>query len=244
MAREDRGRRVDLMGVRSVWLPVWVAVPLLCFGLASLALAGTWAVLVRAPEERVMGLSQKIFYFHVPSAIAAYSGFVLVGLSSAAYLWTRRRFYDQWAHAGAEVGVVFTLIVLVTGPIWGRPAWGVWWSWDPRLTSTLILFLIYLGALVLRGSIPDPDRAARLCAVLGILGLVDIPIIHKSVEWWGGIHPGPLLKSGGLGPEMKQAFFVMFAAWMALFSGLVLLRVRLRVLEDVAAERRAEGGAA
>jgi len=225
-------------------LPLRRSLPtIIALGLA-LVLVGIWMVFFFAQTEASMGLVQKIFYIHVPSAWVGYMAFGIVAGMSGGYLISRKRWWDQFAYAAAEGGVVFTLLVLITGPIWARPVWGVWWSWDPRLTLTLILWLIYVGYLILRHSIPDPDRAARFCAVLGILGILDIPIIHFSVKWWRGIHPQAVVMNpeqglgSGLTPEMLSTLGVMMAGWTCLFWALFILAYRLRVLEDVSAERR------
>lgn len=233
----------------SLWSQIAHIVPLrksfsffLVLGL-GFCLTGVWAVFSHAQVENSMGLVQKIFYFHVPSAWAGYMGFLWVSILSVGYLITRKQWWDQFAYAAAEVGVLFTFLVLVTGPIWAKPAWGVWWSWDPRLTLTLILFMIYLGYLILRRSIPDQERAARFCAVLGIVGVLDIPIIHFSVKWWRGIHPQSVVmntESGlgsGLTGEMLSALILMMAGWTCIFWLLFILRYRIRVLEDISIQK-------
>ncbi|HYI43990.1 MAG TPA: cytochrome c biogenesis protein CcsA [Actinomycetota bacterium] len=180
---------------------------------------------------------QRIFYFHVPAAWAAYLSFAVVFLGSVAYLRTGVRRWDLLAHAAAELGVVFTTIVLVTGPIWARPVWGTWWQWDARLTSALVMWLTYVGYLFLRSLAEDPSRAGRLAAVVGIVGLVNVPIVHFSVRWWRTLHPqGPtpsdLAGESGLGSPELLAFFASLIAFTLLFSWLLAVRVRLGHLED------------
>jgi len=189
---------------------------------------------VVAPIEEKMGVIQKIFYFHVPSAFMAFLGVGLCAVMSVLYLLTRERRFDLVAHASAELGVVFCTIVLVTGPIWARPVWGVWWTGEVRLTSTLILWLIYVGYLLLRQNAENREQAARWAAITGIVGALDMPIIYKSVEWWRGLHPKVLKISGGGGlePAMGRAFVVCLVAFLLLFVSLLVERVRLGLLQD------------
>ena len=158
----------------------------------------------------------------------------LCALCSALYLWKRDRRLDLLAHASAEIGVLFFTIVLLTGPIWARPVWGVWWTGEARLTSTLVLWLLYAGYLILRQSAESPDQAARFCAVLGIVGALDIPIIYYSVGWWRGLHPRVLKVSGGQGldPAMGRALALCSVTFILLFVLLLLLRVRIGRLQD------------
>src|SRR5262245_22650207 len=163
-------------------------------------LAALYLIFCVAPTEATMGDVQRIFYFHVPCAWVAYGGFFTVAIASGVYLATRRPGADQLAHAAAEVGVVFCTLVLVTGPIWARPIWGVWWTWDPRLTMTLILWAIYVAYLMLRAFGGPEEGVRRYAAVLGIVGVLDIPIIRVSVRLLRGIHPSVLTqKEGGSG---------------------------------------------
>ena len=189
---------------------------------------------VFAPIEEKMGVIQKIFYFHVPSAIMAFLGVGLCAVMSVLYLMTRERRWDLVAHASAELGVVFCTIVLITGPIWARPVWGVWWTGEVRLTSTLILWLIYVGYLLLRQNAENREQAARWAAITGIVGALDMPIIYKSVEWWRGLHPRVFKVSGGGGlePAMGRAFVVCLVAFTLLFICLLVERVRLGRLQD------------
>src|SRR2546422_1161966 len=186
------------------------------------------------PTEEKMGVVQRIFYFHVPSAMAGFLGVVLCAICSALYLWTRDRRLDRVAHASAELGVLFFTIVLLTGPIWARPVWGVWWTGEVRLTSTLVLWLLYAGYLLLRQSSESPEQGARFCAVIGLVGALDVPIIYYSVEWWRGLHPRVLKMSGGQGldPAMAKTLALCSATFILLFFLLLLQRVRLGRLQD------------
>jgi heme exporter protein C len=191
----------------------------------------------REAQAAMGGQLQRIFYFHVPAAWLAYLAFAIVFVSSIAYLRTSARGWDLLAQASAELGVIFTSLVLITGPIWARPVWGTWWQWDARLTSTLVLWLTYVGYLFLRGLVTEPGRAGRLAAVVGIVGFVDVPIVHFSVNWWRTLHPiGPtpadLQRESGLGSPELLAFFAALIAFTLLFAWLLALRVRLGRLAD------------
>jgi heme exporter protein C len=205
---------------------------------ALLALALAFIFLVaREAQASMGGQLQRIFYIHVPSAWLAYLGFAIVFVASIAYLRTGARRWDLVAHSAAEVGVIFTTLVLITGPIWARPVWGTWWQWDARLTSTLVLWLVYAGYLFLRALATDRTRAGRLAAVVGIVGFINVPIVHFSVEWWRTLHPvGPSVadptRSSGLGAPELLAFFTALAAFTLLFAWLLALRVRLGRLSD------------
>ena len=189
---------------------------------------------VVAPTEGTMGVVQRIFYFHVPSAEMAFLGVGLSALFSALYLYSKRRIVDIMAETSAELACLFCTIVLVTGPIWARPVWGVWWTGEVRLTSTLVLWIILVGYLLLRRSAEDREQAARWGAIAAIVGALDVPIIYKSVEWWRGLHPKVLKVSGGggLDPVMAQALLITSVAFLVLFAALFMARVRLGLLEE------------
>ena len=193
-----------------------------------------------APVEVVQGIHQRIFYIHVPIAWIAFLAFFVVFVASAAYLRTRRRSWDRLARASAEVGVVFTTLVLITGALWGRPIWGTWWTWDPKLTTTLVLWFIYVGYLMLRTYVAEPERAARSCAVVGLVGFVDVPIVYFSTTWWRALHPGPMIvRSDGpaLPPGMLWVFFLSLIAFNALYVYLVAQRVRVEQLKEMLLDR-------
>ncbi|HJQ85347.1 MAG TPA: cytochrome c biogenesis protein CcsA [Candidatus Binatia bacterium] len=210
-------------------------------------LAALWLVFMAVPTEREMGVVQRIFYFHVASAWVAFLGFFLVAGASAVYLWNGSAKADRLAAAAAEVGVLFCTLVLVTGPIWARPIWGVWWTWDPRLTMTVILWAIYASYLMLRAFGGDDDAVRRYAAVLGIVGVLDIPIIMVSVRLLRGIHPAVITRTqGGSGlvdPWMRAGLLVSAVALVLLAVWLMQLRVRgARLAEEIAALRRRATG--
>ncbi len=181
-----------------------------------------------APIEGQMGIVQKIFYFHVPSAVSSYLGFGLCGVASIFYLLKPSKWADRAARAGAEVGVVFGIAVLITGPLWGYKSWGTFWEWEPRLTSLLLTFLIYTSYLLLRQFGGEGDAARKVGAVMGVLGLVGIGIIRISVSLWGGLHPQVVTgKGGGLHPDMVPAFAMGMISFLMLSALLILLRMRL-----------------
>ncbi|MGI8774946.1 MAG: cytochrome c biogenesis protein CcsA [Actinomycetota bacterium] len=183
------------------------------------------------------GPLQRIFYFHVPAAWVAYLAFALVFIGSIAYLRTANRQWDLLAHGSAEIGVIFTSIVLITGPIWARPVWGTWWQWDARLTSAFVMWLTYVGYLFLRSLAEDPKGIGRPAAVLGIVGFLNVPIVHFSVHWWRTLHPsGPtpanLAEGSGLGSQELLAFFTALVAFTLLFAWLLALRVEVGRMAD------------
>lgn len=201
------------------------------------ALAGTalvvvqlWLIWFWVPTEALQGVVQRIFYLHVPSAWVAFMAFFIVALCSAMYLWLRDDRFDRAAVSAGEGGLIFTTIVLVTGPLWGKVAWGAWWVWDARLTLTLLLWFIYVGYFMVRSATDDPERGKRFAAVVGIVGAVDIPLIHLSVLWFRTQHPQPVvLRVDGptLDPAMGVVLAVGFLAFTLLFFGLLTLRYRL-----------------
>ncbi|MEE9298430.1 MAG: heme ABC transporter permease CcmC [Acidimicrobiia bacterium] len=189
------------------------------------------------PPDAVQGDLQRIMYVHVPSAWLAYLSFTVTLIGSVTYLVTRRMRWDHLAGAAAEVGVVFTGLALATGMIWGKPVWGVWWTWDARLVLTAVLFFVYLGYLALRRSIDEPEVRARRAAVLGIVAVLQIPVVHFSVTWWRGLHQPPTV----LRPDNPQidspllfALLMGVAAFTVVFAALVSRRKELAEIEDAA----------
>jgi heme exporter protein C len=206
---------------------------LITFLLLSYALCqGMWA----APREATMGEIQRIFYYHVPSAWTSFLCFLANFIASVVYLARRNVKADAFAVATAEVGVVFCTVVLVTGPLWARPVWGIWWTWDARLTTTLVLWLIYVSYLILR-RYSTGQATPTLAAALAIFGFVDVPIVYMSIRWWRTQHPQPVIAGGqgsGLDPRMWQAVLWNWVAFMALAALLIWVRYRLeRARQDL-----------
>ena len=186
----------------------------------------------RSTAETTMGDLQRIFYFHVPAAIAGLTAFAINFAASLMYVIRKNRRWDNLALSAAEIGVMFLLMVLVTGPIWAKPAWFVWWTWSPRLTLSLVLCLLYVAYLLIRNYIEDPDRKAMVSAVFGIVAFIDVPLVWFSIRWWRDIHPSPMLETGGLSPSMRPAFFVCLAAFQALLIYLLRRRFYLQSMRD------------
>jgi heme exporter protein C len=203
-------------------------------GVSALAmLVAVYAALVYAPTERSMGALQRIFYFHVPTAFTAFLAFGVACVASIGYLLKGRRRWDAVAYSAVEIGEVFASLVLLTGMIWARAAWNTWWTWDPRLTTTLVLWLIYAGYLILRGSVEDDARRARYSAVLAIIGFLDVPVVFMAIRLWRTIHPVVFQASGvSLEPRMLAALLVSLAAFIILFVALLIARTGLETLTD------------
>lgn len=216
-----RPRTVD----RSMWALLAVVTP---------AMIGTlWLIFFHAPEERVMGAVQRLFYFHVPAAILTYLAVLIWLAGSIAYLWRREARWDRLSRAAIEVGLLFCTIVLITGPIWAKPAWGHWWTWEMRLTTTLILWLLLVAALMVRSYAETPELGARLSSVVGIVAAIDVFVIRKAVEWFRGQHPEVLASGrGALEPRMAQAFAAANLTLLLLFVLLLLVRYRTLELES------------
>ncbi|HEX2227154.1 MAG TPA: cytochrome c biogenesis protein CcsA [Candidatus Binatia bacterium] len=207
-------------------------------------IAGLYWGLIKAPPDAFQGDSQRIMYLHIPSILVAYLSFFLVFVASCLYLWKRERRDDNLAHSAAEIGVLFTALTIVEGSIWGRPTWGVWWTWDARLTLTAILLLIFVGYLMLRALIEDQPRAASAAAILGIIGFLDIPLIHMSVYWWRTLHQPPsILRPDkapweNIHPELLAALAINFVAFLLLYFYLLSLRLRIGEMRQEIETRR------
>jgi heme exporter protein C len=201
---------------------------------SALMAAALWLVFVNAPEEKVMGAVQKIFYFHVPIAAMTFLSVFVLLAGAVGYLWTRRAIWDHLSIAAAEVGLLFCTLVLITGPIWAKPAWGVWWTWEAKLTTTLILWLLLAGILLSRAYATTPEQGARVGAVLGVVAALDVPIVYKAVDWWRGQHP--IVFGAGranpLAPGMLSALMASMVTFLLLFSLLLAARVRLAEMDD------------
>ncbi|HUQ20161.1 MAG TPA: cytochrome c biogenesis protein CcsA [Gemmatimonadaceae bacterium] len=205
---------------------------------AAIAVVATYIrAIFYTPTEAIQGPAQKIFYVHAPSAWVAFLAFGIVGLTSVLYLWLREDRLDRVAESSAEVGVVFTTVVLITGPLWGKPVWGTYWTWDARLTLTLFLWFIYVAYLVLRGAVDDRDTRARYSAVLGILGALLVPFIHLSVYLFRTLHPRPIVmkpSAPSLPGEMLTTLLIAFASFTLLYIALLRSRYNLAVERDAA----------
>ena len=205
----------------------WIAGPAM---LGALYLIFLWV-----PTERDQGIVQRIFYVHVPSAWTAFLAFAVVAVSSGLFLYTGRPKYDRVARAAAEIGMVFCTLVLLTGPLWARPIWGAWWTWDPRLTMTVILWTIYAAYLLLRSFGGADEAIARYAAVLGIVGFLDVPLIRVAVVLWRGIHPTVMQAppgEGGLDPAMRVALYASALSFLLFFTWLMVVRSRMLFVED------------
>jgi len=235
--------------------PRWVR-PIGILGLVTAALT-VWLGLWVTPPDKVQGNLVRLVYLHPPLAwVALYLAFGLAALSSLLYLWRRTRslFWDRLAAASVEVGVVFNALTLVTGSIWGRPTWGVWWTWDARLTSTALLLVLFLGYMALRRVPAEPGVRAKRCAVAALVAFVDVPIVHFSVVWWQTLHQGATVLNSDLQPtihgSMAWTLLLGFVAFTLVFVWMVAVRYRVELLRDEMgeqdyeislAERQAEG---
>jgi heme exporter protein C len=200
---------------------------------ACVVFAAMAAIYLYAPTEQTEGPVQRIMYFHIPCAWLSFFAFFVVFLSSILFLWKKEREWDIYAHASAEIGVIFCSLVLITGPIWAKPIWGAWWVWDARLTSTLILWLIYVAYLMLRAQTEPGSMRARYAAVLGIVGFLDIPLIHFSVLWWRAFHPQPkVITAQGFGNGLDTSMMVTLLASLAAFTLLYFLLMGQRVRQE------------
>ena len=207
-------------------------------GLAlALMIAALCLVFLYAPEESSMGNVQRIFYFHVPSAWVGFLAFFVVFICSIGYLWKGTNGWDHVARCSTEIGLIFTTLVLTTGPIWAKSAWGIWWTWDVRLTTTLILWIVYLAYLMVRSFSTSESQGARFAAVIGIIGFINIPITFMAVNWWKTQHPDQLaLESGGLEASMRFVLMFSLATFTVLY--VVLLKRRLAVKRSEAELKR------
>lgn len=210
------------------WLPwlSWAALLLLFVGIS-------WGLFF-APPDYQQGNSFRIIYIHVPAAILAQSCYLLMAIAGIIGLVWKMKLADMVAKSSAPIGASFTLIALITGAIWGKPTWGSWWVWDARLTSMLLLLFLYLGAISLQSSITDRNQAAKACAVLVLVGLINIPIIKYSVEWWNTLHQPATFKlteAPAMPPEMWVPLLIMVLGFYMFFASILIMRTRLEILE-------------
>jgi heme exporter protein C len=199
-------------------------------------LVDLYFIFMVAPTDSVLGHVQRVFYFHVPIAIVSFLAFFVVFISSLGYLIKRTPKWDAVAHASAEVGVVFVTLALLTGIIWARPVWNTWWTWEPRLTTTMILWLIYVAYLMVRSYAPTQSKGAIYAAVVGIIGFVDVPIVYYSVVWWRSIHPspvvGPFAQADALDGTMALVLLFSLITFLFFFTYMVAERMELRNTEE------------
>jgi heme exporter protein C len=220
--------------------------PIVSMALLALTLIGMmvsiWMIFLYAPTDAIEGDAQRIFYFHLPSAILGMLAFGIVTIGGIMYLWKKDERWDWIARAAAELGAVFLTFALITGSIWGRTTWGTWWTWDARLTTTLILWFIYIGYLMLRSYMGRTAASARAGAVLAIIGIIDVPIIYESVNWWRTLHPQQVLPIGSspqLPPEMLLTLLVAFVTFTLLFSFLITQLYQLEKMQTLVQRLRA-----
>ncbi|HLH62580.1 MAG TPA: cytochrome c biogenesis protein CcsA [Ktedonobacteraceae bacterium] len=218
--------------------------PVASLVLGALSLTGMmisiWMIFLYAPTDAIEGQPQRIFYFHVPIAWIAMLAFVVVALAGIGYLWKKDERWDWAARAAAELGAVFATLTLITGSIWGRTTWGTWWTWDARLTTTLILWFIYIGYLMLRSYMGRTHASARAGAVLAIIGVIDIPIIYESVNWWRTLHPQAEVGTpGALPPSVVLTLMVSLTTFTLFYSFLMIQLYQLQRMQAVAQRLRA-----
>lgn len=215
----------------------------LTFGIAALVFFAGYAALFIAPDEATMHEIQRIFYFHLPAWMTSFTAFTIVFISNIAFLTTKRLKWDYLAVAAAEVGIMCCTIGLVTGPLWARPVWGIWWTWDARLTTTFILWLLYVSYLLLRGLLEDPQKRASLSAVFGIFAFLDVPLVYVSNRLWRTQHPQPVLAGGqgsGLDPTMGKVLLLCVISMFAVMIPVLIDRYRLERMRHEFDELRLE----
>ncbi|MFZ5641346.1 MAG: cytochrome c biogenesis protein [Bacillota bacterium] len=197
--------------------------------------AAVYLIFMWVPNEKIQGPVSKIIYFHVASAWLGFFAFFVVMVAGIAYLKTKDPKWDVLSYASAEIGVLFTTIVLLTGPIWGRASWNAWWTWDHRLTTTLVLWFIYVAYLMIRASVDEEEKRARYAAIFGIIGFIDVPVVWMSIRWWRTIHPTIVSGEGfAMAPSMVKTLLVSIAAFTLLYfyllqKGMFVQRVKSEV---------------
>ncbi len=225
------------LGIKNIQTRISYVLAALC---TILMIINLYLIFWVAPLDVVLGHIQKIFYIHVPIAAMSFLAFFLVFVFSIIYLVKRSEHWDRLAYAAGEVGVVFVSVTLLTGVVWAKPVWGVWWTWEPRLTTTLILWLIYIAYIMVRSYAPNRSQGSLYAAAIGIIGFIDVPIVYYSVQWWRSIHPsavvGPFAESGALEPIMAQILLVSLVAFTLLFVLLFNQRISVKKQEDLLAK--------
>ncbi|MCK5553247.1 MAG: cytochrome c biogenesis protein CcsA [Deltaproteobacteria bacterium] len=216
----------------------WVSIAFECATFATMV-GALYAIFLYAPVEKTMGIIQKIFYFHVSAAFLSFFAFFIVFVASILYLHRRDRKWDILAQSSAEIGIIFCTLVLITGPIWAKPIWNVWWTWDPRLTTTLILWFIYVSYLMLRGMAGE-GRRESFAAVFGIVGFINVPITFFAIRIWRTIHPVVIRSSGlSITSPMLNTMIITLLAFTLLYFYLLMARIRLERMRDDYGEMRA-----
>jgi heme exporter protein C len=193
-----------------------------------LILTALFMVFVYVPTDKETGAIQRIFYFHVPVAWIAFAAFFVTFMASIIYLVKRKPWWDYVASASAEIGLIFTSLVLITGSIWAKPIWGVWWTWDARLTSSLVLWLIYIAYFIVRAYVSEEERRFRYAAVIGIVGFIDVPIVALAIQLWRTAHPSAVIFEGGLVPSMLATLLTSIVAFSAVYCTFLFLRIHLK----------------
>jgi heme exporter protein C len=214
----------------------------LVLGILSLVgmMVSIWMIFLYAPTDAVQGDAQRIFYFHVPMAWIGMLAFVVLTVAGIGYLWKKDERWDWLARASAEVGVVFLTLAIILGSIWGRTIWGTWWTWDPKLTTTLILWFMYIGYLMLLSYMGRTPTAARSAAVLAIIGVVDVPIIYEAVNWWRTLHPPAQIGiAGALPPQVVLTLMVSLTSFTLLYCFLMVQLYQLQKMQTLAQRLRA-----
>jgi heme exporter protein C len=205
-------------------------------GILSLVLmiANLYMIFIYAPNEATMGVIQRIFYFHLPAGLSSYVSAYLLGFGSIMFLIKRDLKWDRFAAASGEMGVLFTSLSLMSGALWAKPVWGIWWTWDARLTLQFLLALVFLSYLMLRAYLPEREKRAALGGVFGVLAMIDVPFNYLSIRWWRTQHPQPVILGGGLDWDMWKVMIVSFLAFAALYAYLIGRRTAIaRVEEEV-----------
>lgn len=222
------------MKLRETKLPEVLGVLTACMMVASL-----YGVFKVAPTERIMGDVQRIFYFHVPIAMMSFLAFFIVFVAGSLYLWKKDLRWDRLASCSAEIGLLLTSLVMVTGSLWAKPIWNAWWVWDPRLVTYLILWFTYVGYFMVRAAVTEAGKRARFAAVVGIVGFLDVPIVYFSTMWWKSIHPKLSKQEGGLDPVMLKVLLLSLATFTLLFVWLLWFRAGIEGMKKEVQELKA-----
>src|SRR6266480_6082610 len=244
MALAKQGTNVERRNAHAKGIAQAERFPIVSIVLLALTFIGMmisiWMIFLYAPTDAIEGDAQRIFYFHLPSAIIGMLSLGIVALGGIVYLWKKDERWDWVARAAAELGTVFLTFALITGSIWGRTTWGTWWTWDARLTTTLILWFIYIGYLMLRSYMGRTSASARAGAVLAIIGIIDVPIIYESVNWWRTLHPTAQIGvQGTLPPSVVLTLMISLTTFTLLYSFLMIQLYQLQRAQTMAQQLHA-----